>query len=118
MMRARCNNPGYTHYQYYGGRGIRVCAAWNESFQAFLGDMGEPPPGLTLDRIDPEGDYAPGNCRWACREQQAWNTRRSRRVFLDGRESRIPRVAKHLNRSTNWVRSRVLRGQTEFMTGG
>ena len=74
MMHARCSNPNYTHYAYYGGRGISVCAEWS-SFEAFLADMGERPDGLTLDRIDSDGNYCAANCRWASRAEQVKNRR-------------------------------------------
>lgn len=75
-MRARCTNPRMSGYRYYGGLGIKVCDRWRDSFDAFLADMGERPDGHTLDRIDPFGDYEPGNCRWATPTQQANNQRR------------------------------------------
>ena len=73
-MKSRCNNPNANDYKYWGGRGISVCLRW-ESFANFLDDMGERPEGLTLDRVDNDGDYEPGNCRWATWKEQRANRR-------------------------------------------
>lgn len=73
--KARCNNPKDAKFKAYGGRGIRMCPEWLNSFSTFLKDMGECPPDLTLDRIDVNGNYEPSNCRWATWEVQNQNKR-------------------------------------------
>lgn len=76
-MRQRCTNPNAAGYRYYGGRGIKVCARWLNSFENFLADMGARPAGKSLDRFpNQNGDYEPGNCRWATKAQQSANQRR------------------------------------------
>lgn len=71
----RTTNPRHPYWDSYGGRGITVCDRWRD-FSNFLADMGEKPDGLTIDRIDNDGGYEPGNCRWATWSQQRRNQRR------------------------------------------
>lgn len=74
QMWQRCTNPKNTSWKNYGGRDISICWQWRD-FAAFLDDMGERPEGKTLDRINRDGNYEPGNCRWATPSEQARNRR-------------------------------------------
>lgn len=87
-MIRRCTYPGVARYERYGGRGITVCDRWRQSFEAFLADMGERPAGMTLDRIDNDGHYEPGNVRWASPSEQALKRPRRMLVARDNRKKR------------------------------
>jgi len=80
MMRQRCFHSYRKDYKYYGGRGIGVCDRWKNDFLNFLEDMGERPTDRTLDRIEVEGNYEPGNCRWATRSEQNKNKRKKKKT--------------------------------------
>lgn len=83
-MLRRCENPNEPAYPNYGGRGIKVCERW-KSFENFRADMGERPDGMTIERNDVNGDYEPGNCRWATMREQQGNRRNTIRVAIGDR---------------------------------
>jgi hypothetical protein len=85
QMRSRCNNPKDTNYKRYGGRGIKICERW-QSFQNFLDDMGpRPSPQHSINRVNNNGNYEPGNCQWSTPKEQANNRRSSRIIEHEGR---------------------------------
>lgn len=84
LMRRRCNNPSDPAFERYGGRGIRVCERWNESLDAFIADMGYPPPRHLIERIDNDGPYSKENCTWATSAQQQRNRRNNINVTING----------------------------------
>ena len=91
-MIARCERPKTQLFHRYGGRGISVCTQWRESFQSFFNDMGHPPSSLhSLDRINNNGNYEPGNCRWSTRTEQLRNY--SRNVLLTVKGETMPIAA-------------------------
>jgi hypothetical protein len=77
--KSRCENQNHDRYADYGGRGIRMCERWSSSFEAFFADMGPRPSGRSLERINNNGHYEPGNCKWATRAEQERNKRARRR---------------------------------------
>lgn len=93
-IKARCLNPSDKGWKYYGGRGIQMHRAWADSFESFLLDVGpRPSPSHSIDRINNDGHYEPGNVRWATRQQQANNTRINRRIEWNGRTQTLSQWA-------------------------
>lgn len=109
-MKGRCYNPNNKKYPIYGGRGIKVCAKWLNSFEAFFEDMGEPPEDLTLDRIDVNGDYSPENCRWATLVEQANNRRDNVCYTYQGRTLTVAEWAREVGKAGSTIHSRLRRG--------
>jgi hypothetical protein len=90
-MKCRCENPNDKKYYLYGGRGVSVAPSWRNDFTAFIRDIGPRPSRKhSIDRIDTNGNYEPGNVRWATITQQNRNARSVRRIFYHGKEIPIP----------------------------
>jgi hypothetical protein len=107
-MVQRCRNPHRKCYSHYGGRGIRVCEKWEQSFPAFLADVGErPSPHHTLDRIDNDGHYEPGNVRWATPIVQGRNRSVTVRVTAFGRTLRLDEWAAETGLTAEIIRARM-----------
>lgn len=104
-MKNRCLNHRNNRYHIYGGRGIKVCESWM-SFKNFLADMGERPPGMTIERIETNGNYEPGNCRWATPKEQARNQRTNHIIEIKGVRKTVSEWTEiyGLNPKTVWSR--------------
>lgn len=109
-MKGRCLNPNNQKYIHYGGRGIRVCDAWLDSFDNFLGDMGEVGRGLSLERVDVNGDYNKANCVWATTETQANNKQNSRKITVDGRTQTIAQWSRETGLYRETIMRRLAKG--------
>lgn len=108
-MKYRCYNQSSNHYHRYGGRGIKICDEWLsdiDSFRKWSIDNGYA-DGLTIDRIDNDGDYSPDNCRWITREEQLNNTSRSVMLSYDGKTQTMTQWAKELNMPTSTLFNRL-----------
>lgn len=110
-MLDRCRNPKNARYLRYGARGIVVCERWM-LFENFLADMRLRPPGMSLDRIDNDGNYEPGNCRWATSKQQRRNTSTNRVVEIHGDRRALSEWAERLGLKPATLWSRIKRGQS------
>jgi hypothetical protein len=108
----RCCNLKNEKYKNYGGRGIKVCSRWLESYENFYQDMGEKPKDKSIDRIDVNGNYEPQNCRWATIEQQANNKTDTIRLVIDGVEYSQSLLAKKLNVTPHAIEYHLRKGKT------
>lgn len=106
-MKGRCLNRKDSGYKDYGGRGITICARWRHSFQNFLRDMGEKPPGMMLERINNNKGYERGNCKWATRKEQNRNKRNSLVIVVRGRKDCLPSLCEFFGVDYNLARSRL-----------
>jgi hypothetical protein len=110
-MKQRCTNPNKREYPHYGGRGIKVCAEWMHSFSAFYRHVGPRPSARhSLDRINVNGDYEPGNVRWATHQEQINNTTVVRLVTLNGKTQSVSAWEREMGLSKGQVRSREAQG--------
>lgn len=113
-MLTRCTNPRRAQWKDYGGRGIRVCERWAESFEAFLSDVGpKPHPKAELDRRDNDGNYEPGNVRWTSKDEQSVNKRTTRFVTFRGQLMSLRDAARHAGVNYYTAHWRLRRGATE-----
>lgn len=105
-MKERCLNPKHPRYSDYGGRGLVMDSRWL-SFENFLQDMGECPPGLSLDRKDNSKGYELGNCRWATKVDQANNKRSNRVLTFNGKSQTVAEWSRSIGISSNTIRQRL-----------
>lgn len=111
-MLQRCFNPRHKHFYRYGGRGISICARWR-TFEAFLADVGPRPEKTSIERINNDGNYEPGNCRWATQHEQTRNMSRNRVLVLDGVARCVSDWSQILGVSTSTLFGRIKRGWTD-----
>lgn len=110
-MKRRCLDPRTDGYHRYGGRGITVCPRWLNSFENFLADMGPRPTDQhSLDRVNNNGNYEPGNCRWATLDMQANNRRANRRLTHNGKSQGVSAWARELGCKPHTITMRLARG--------
>jgi hypothetical protein len=110
QMIQRCENPKHRSYKRYGGRGITVCKEWREDFRYFFSDMGQKPQKSSLGRIDNDGGYSPGNCRWEFGSEQARNTCRTTRVNFLGKNVSLNELCGFDRKKTKRARERIAMG--------
>jgi hypothetical protein len=109
-MKMRCSNKKHKEYKRYGGRGIKVCERWETSFENFFTDMGERPKGMSLDRIDVNGNYCKENCRWATSYEQNNNKRNNVRITFNGKTMTAGQWSNELGFKKSVLTERIKRG--------
>ena len=109
-MKQRCFNPKTAQYKNYGQRGITVCQRWLDSFDNFLADMGIAPSGMSIDRVDVNGNYEPANCKWAANKEQQNNRRNNHRIEFNGKCLTLREWASYLGRHETTLQSRLKQG--------
>lgn len=113
-MKQRCSNPNVASYKDYGGRGIKVCKRWADSFEAFFDDMGDrPSPQHSIERRNNEGDYTPRNCFWATRRAQVTNKRNNRMLTANGETLHMAEWARRLGCNPAAIIARLNTGMDE-----
>ena len=108
-MLRRCLNPKSSFFKHYGGRGISVCERWRNSPSAFFEDMGPRPYGTSIERIDNDGNYEPGNCRWATTKEQSRNRRCNINIEFNGRTCNLADWAFELKVPYRLLRDRLVK---------
>lgn len=107
-MLSRCFNPNLEQFKNYGGRGITVCENWHKSFESFLADMGEcPSDDLTIERINNNGHYEPGNCKWATAKEQGSNKRNNHFLAYKGETKTIAEWSRHTGLAESTIKNRI-----------
>jgi hypothetical protein len=114
-MKQRCFTEKHTAYAHYGARGITMCDRWRDSFENFYEDMGEPPEGFSIERLDNNGPYSKENCCWATVKEQSLNKRQSIRVRVDGELMTCMEAAPILGLTESGVRGRIRIGTIEVV---
>lgn len=113
-MKQRCLCKTYKYFKDYGGRGIKVCDRWLESFWNFVEDMGERPIGTSLDRIDNNENYEPSNCKWSTDSEQQRNRRDNRYITVNGITLCIADWEKKLNTGKDTIGTRKRKGWSDY----
>lgn len=111
-IKQRCFYERHEQYENYGGRGIKVCERWSISFDDFVADMGLKPDGMSIERIDVNGDYEPGNCKWATNEEQSRNRRSNINITMNGKTQCVKDWCDELGLNQDKVYGRIRWGRS------